>query len=163
MRLTSAVSTTGGMRSPSCWISVASAGEVGPALERVVEDDLLARLGPVAEGVDGGPHRRGHRPQVDRDVLGLHEQVAVGGEQRGRAVSPLQDATTPSCGPSSPWPTRWACRWSPRGWRRPQAESLRRYACDYVQGFLVSGPLPAKEFETFLMLHQVSTPVYAAP
>ena len=45
----------------------------------------------VADAVDGGPHRRRHRAEVDRDVLGLHEQVAVGGEQRGRAVGPLLD------------------------------------------------------------------------
>ena len=36
-------------------------------------------------------HRRRHRAEVHRDVLGLHEQLAVGGEQRGRAVGPLLD------------------------------------------------------------------------
>ncbi len=45
----------------------------------------------VAERVDGGRHRRRHRAEVHRDVLGLHEQLAVGGEQRGRAVGPLLD------------------------------------------------------------------------
>jgi diguanylate cyclase (GGDEF)-like protein len=43
-----------------------------------------------------------------------------------------------------------------------QAEFLQRYSCDYIQGFLVSGPLPAQEFETFLMLHQVSSKAYAS-
>ena len=36
-------------------------------------------------------HRRRHRAEVHRDVLGLHEQLAVGGEQGGRAVGPLLD------------------------------------------------------------------------
>ena len=36
-------------------------------------------------------HRRRHRAEVHRDVLGLHEQLAVGREQRRRAVGPLLD------------------------------------------------------------------------
>jgi len=43
-----------------------------------------------------------------------------------------------------------------------QAEFLKRHSCDYIQGFLVSGPRAAKDFELFLMLHQVSPPAYAA-
>ena len=65
---------------------------MGAARERVVEDDLLAGGDAVeAEGVDGGAHRCRHRAEVHGDVLGLHEQLAVGGEEGGRAVGPLLD------------------------------------------------------------------------
>jgi hypothetical protein len=64
---------------------------VGPAGERVVEHHLSSRRDVVAEGVDGGPHAGGHRPQVHGDVLGLDEHLAVGGEERGRAVRALFD------------------------------------------------------------------------
>ena len=53
--------------------------------------DLLAGRDAAAERVDRGAHRRRHRAEVHGDVLGLHEQLAVGGEQRGRAVGPLLD------------------------------------------------------------------------
>jgi diguanylate cyclase (GGDEF)-like protein len=43
-----------------------------------------------------------------------------------------------------------------------QLEFLRRHACDYVQGYLISGPLPASELETFLMLEQVAPTTRAA-
>jgi EAL domain-containing protein (putative c-di-GMP-specific phosphodiesterase class I) len=36
-----------------------------------------------------------------------------------------------------------------------QLTFLRHQGCDYVQGFLISRPLPADELERFLMLHQV--------
>ena len=62
-----------------------------PAGERVVEDHLLARPQPRRERIDRGAHRRRHRAEVHGDVLGLHEQLAVGGEQRRRAVGPLLD------------------------------------------------------------------------
>ena len=45
----------------------------------------------VAESIDGGAHRCRHRAEVHGNVLGLHEQFAVGREQRGRAVGPLLD------------------------------------------------------------------------
>ena len=66
--------------------------QMGAARERVVEDDVL-RPGSIdrAERSDGGVHRGRHRPEVHRDVLGLHEEVAVGGEEGGRAVGPLLD------------------------------------------------------------------------
>ena len=51
--------------------------EVRPARERVVEHELVAQAGG-----DRRRHRRGHRPEVHRDVLGLGQQLAVGGEQR---------------------------------------------------------------------------------
>ena len=65
--------------------------EVGAAGEGVVDDDLVAGPDAVAERVDGGAHRRRHRAEVHRDVLGLDEQLADGGEQRRRAVGPLLD------------------------------------------------------------------------
>ena len=66
--------------------------EMGAAHERVVEDHLLARTDAIeSEGVDGGPHRRRHRAEVHGDVLGLHEQLALGGEEGGRAVGSLLD------------------------------------------------------------------------
>ncbi len=59
--------------------------------ERVVENDLVTRSHPVAQRVDGGPHRSRHRPQMDRDVLRLGQQLPLGGEQRRRTVGPLLD------------------------------------------------------------------------
>jgi hypothetical protein len=35
--------------------------------------------------------RRRHRAEVDGDVLGLHDQLAMGVEERGRAVAALLD------------------------------------------------------------------------
>ena len=64
--------------------------EVGAAGKGIVDDHVGARAG-VAHVIDGGPHRGRHRAEVDRDVLGLHEQFAARGEQRGRAVGPLLD------------------------------------------------------------------------
>ena len=57
--------------------------EVGATGERVVEDDLLARRQLDAVCIDGGAHRRGHRAEMHGDVLGLHQQLAAGREQRG--------------------------------------------------------------------------------
>ena len=66
--------------------------EVRAAGERIVEHDLVAgpRRDPPTASI-AAAHRRGHRAEVHRDVLGLHEQLAVGGEQRGRAVGALLD------------------------------------------------------------------------
>ena len=47
--------------------------------------------GAPARAVDRRPDRRRHRSEVHRDVLGLGEQLAVGGEERRRAVGPLLD------------------------------------------------------------------------
>ena len=58
------------------------------AAERVVEDPRRAR------GVILGKHRlhgRGHRAEVNRDVLRLHDHLAGGIEQRGRGVAALLD------------------------------------------------------------------------
>ena len=68
--------------------------EMCPARERVVQHDLLARFDAIAEPVDRGAHRRRHRTEVHRNVLRLHEQLAVGREQRGRTVRPLLDVRT---------------------------------------------------------------------
>lgn len=35
-------------------------------------------------------------------------------------------------------------------------DELRRLGCDYVQGYLICKPLPEKEFETFLLAHEVA-------
>ena len=63
-------------------------GQVGAAGERVVEHPR--RPG----GVVLADHRRdrgGHRAEVDRDVLGLHDHLALGVEQRARGVAALLD------------------------------------------------------------------------
>ena len=62
-----------------------------PPGEGVVHHHVVAGSEPAGEGVDGGSHRRGHRAEVHRDVLGLREQLAGGGEDRRRAVGPLLD------------------------------------------------------------------------
>ena len=49
--------------------------EVGAPGERVVDHDMVTGLEPTAVGVDGRPHRGGHRAQVHGDVLGLRQQV----------------------------------------------------------------------------------------
>ena len=41
--------------------------------------------------VEHGGHGCGHRPEVDGDVLGLHDHLAPGGEQRRRGIAPLLD------------------------------------------------------------------------
>ena len=66
--------------------------EVRAAGERVVEHDLVA--GPRCRrrhASIAARDRRRHRAEVHGDVLGLHEQLAGGGEQRGRAVGALLD------------------------------------------------------------------------
>ena len=42
----------------------------------------------VADGVDGRRTDAGIEPEVDGDVLGLHEQLAAGGEQRPPSSRP---------------------------------------------------------------------------
>ena len=68
--------------------------EVGAAGERVVDHGLVARAHPVTEVLDDRGHRRGHRAQVHRDVLGLGQQPAPGVEHRGGAVGPFLDVGT---------------------------------------------------------------------
>ncbi len=63
-------------------------GQVGAALEGVVEDPHIAR-GLLA--VEHGRHGVGHGPQVNGDVLGLHDELAGGVEERRGAVAPLLD------------------------------------------------------------------------
>ncbi len=66
--------------------------EVRPPGERVVEHDLLTGPHAMFRGcVDRGVHGSGHRAEMHGNVLRLHEQIAVGGEQRGRAVGALLD------------------------------------------------------------------------
>ncbi len=63
-------------------------GQVGAARERVVEHPRRA-VGVVLAR-DGGD-RVGHRAEVDGDVLGLHDELAVGVEERARGVAALLD------------------------------------------------------------------------
>ena len=63
-------------------------GQVSAASIRVVEDpDAVRRLLLIQDR----PHRRGHRPEVDRDVLRLHDHFTARLEQRRRGVAPLLD------------------------------------------------------------------------
>ncbi len=63
-------------------------GQVGAAGERVVEDPRDAR---GVFGFEHRRHRRRHRAEMHRDVLGLHHHLPVGVEQRGRGVAALLD------------------------------------------------------------------------
>ena len=63
-------------------------GEVRPAPIGVVEDPRAAGLLVL---VHDRLHRRGHRPEVHGDVLGLHHHPPALVEQRGRRVAPLLD------------------------------------------------------------------------
>ena len=63
-------------------------GQVGAAGERVVEDPRDARRVLLVEDRGDG---RGHRAEVHGDVLGLHDHLAVGVEQRGGGVAALLD------------------------------------------------------------------------
>ena len=58
--------------------------EMCAARERIVHDHLVARGKTPATGehVEDRPHRRRHRAEVHRDVLGLHELLACGVEER---------------------------------------------------------------------------------
>ena len=78
---------------PSTWTGatrVMSLRWVPPANGSLSDDWSPGSTRPAA-AVDRGAHRRRHRPEVHRDVLGLDEQLAGRGEQRGRAVGPLLD------------------------------------------------------------------------
>jgi hypothetical protein len=64
--------------------------------EGVVDDHVLAGdPHPAAarrvECLDRGADRGGHRAQVHRQVLGLGQHLAGGGEERGGEVGPLLD------------------------------------------------------------------------
>ena len=63
-------------------------GQVRAAAVGVVEDPGVA-LGVVL--VEHGGDRAGHRAQVHGDVLGLHDHLAAGVEQRGGGVAALLD------------------------------------------------------------------------
>ena len=61
-----------------------------PPANGSLRHDLVAGA-EVEPGADGGGHRRRHGAQMDGDVLGLDQQLAVRREQGGRAVGPLLD------------------------------------------------------------------------
>ena len=67
--------------------------EVRAARERIVDDDLVARGEPLPsrEEFEDRTHRCRHRAEVHGDVLGLHELLASGVEERRGAVGPLLD------------------------------------------------------------------------
>ena len=62
--------------------------KVGPSRERIVQHPEVA--GAVLLAEDRG-HRVGHRAEVDRDVLGLHHELALGVEEGGGAVVAFLD------------------------------------------------------------------------
>ena len=64
---------------------------MGAALIGVIHGVLDPGLDLVAKPTNHSLNRRGHRPEVDRDVLGLGEHFAGGVERRGRAIGPLFD------------------------------------------------------------------------
>jgi len=55
---------------------------VRAAGERVGQQDLVTRL-QLAECIQRGRHRGRHGSQMDGDVFGLRDQLAVRSEQRG--------------------------------------------------------------------------------
>jgi len=64
--------------------------QVGPAPIGVVQEDDVVGF-EVRKGLQGGPDRQGHRPEVDRDVGGLGDEAAVGIEDGAGEVPPLLD------------------------------------------------------------------------
>ena len=64
---------------------------------------------------------------------------------------PTTRAPRPWSTPPSTWPTAWACAWSPKASRDRAAYSeLSRYGCDQIQGFYISRPVPAAEFDHWM-------------
>ena len=61
--------------------------QVAPPVVGIVQQEDVARVDVVPEGLEGREGGRGHRPHVDRDVLRLGDQLALRVGDRGREVA----------------------------------------------------------------------------